>query len=132
MTHNEFQTPRSGRKHKAWGVSPRSIRIPIDQPARAGGSLNIGGWVHRDAHDFLLPVPRAPFQLHRFLGLTPPGFMLSPAPQVRFLPHEFVTSAVYGKNETRLFRIRFQLLPEVNYVRVDRARVRIIFISPNC
>src|SRR6185503_2615269 len=37
-----------------------------------------------------------------------------------------------GKNETRLFRIGFQLLSQVNDVRIDRARGRIILISPHC
>ena len=36
-----------------------------------------------------------------------------------------------GKNETRLLRIWFQLLPEMHDVRIDGARVRIIVIAPH-
>ena len=36
-----------------------------------------------------------------------------------------------GKNETWFFGVRFQFLPEVHDVRIDRARRGIIFVSPN-
>src|SRR5690349_179697 len=36
-----------------------------------------------------------------------------------------------GKNETRLFRVWFQLLSQVNDVRIDRARRGIVFVSPH-
>src|SRR5258708_4618606 len=45
--------------------------------------------------------------------------------------NELITTAMNGKNETRFLRIRFQLLPEVNNMRVDCARVRIILITPH-
>ena len=45
--------------------------------------------------------------------------------------NEFITAAVNRKNETRLLGIWFQLLPEVDDVRVDCARVGIVFITPD-
>src|SRR5215216_193059 len=46
--------------------------------------------------------------------------------------NKLITTAVNGKNKTRFFGIRFDLLSEMNDVRIDRACGRIIFISPNC
>ena len=48
-----------------------------------------------------------------------------------YLTYEFVTSAMNGEDKTRLFGIRFQLLPQVNDVRIDGARVGIAFVTPN-
>ena len=36
-----------------------------------------------------------------------------------------------GKYETRLFGIWFELLPQMNDVRINRARARIVFITPD-
>ena len=36
-----------------------------------------------------------------------------------------------GEDETRLLRIWFELLPQVNNVRIDCARVRIILVTPH-
>ncbi len=47
------------------------------------------------------------------------------------LTNKLIAGAVHGKNESWLFRIRLELLPQMNDVRVDRARVGIIFITPN-
>src|SRR5215471_9689247 len=47
------------------------------------------------------------------------------------LTNELITGAVNGKNETRLLWIRFQLLPKMHDVRVNRARVRIILVTPH-
>src|SRR5437870_1769397 len=52
------------------------------------------------------------------------------AAKPRVSADELITSAMNGKNETRLLGIRFQLLSEVNDVRIDGARVRIIFVTP--
>ena len=35
------------------------------------------------------------------------------------------------QNEPRLLRIQFQLLPEVNDVRVNRARVGVVLVPPH-
>src|SRR6185503_18656874 len=48
------------------------------------------------------------------------------------LSNKFITTAMNGKNETRLLRIRFQLLPQVNDMRVNGARGWIVFVSPHC
>src|SRR5256885_13866193 len=47
------------------------------------------------------------------------------------LTNKLIASTVNGKNETRLLRIWFQLLPQMNNVCIDRASVRIIFITPH-
>jgi hypothetical protein len=47
------------------------------------------------------------------------------------LSNEFIPTAVNGKNETWLLRIWFQLLPEMDDVRINRACVRIVFITPH-
>src|SRR5205807_6450779 len=47
------------------------------------------------------------------------------------LANKLITTAVNGKNETRFLRIWFQLLPEMNDVRVNRAGVRIVLITPH-
>src|SRR5687767_3980507 len=47
------------------------------------------------------------------------------------LSNKFVATAMNGKNKTRLFRIWFQLLSQVNDVRIDRACRRIVLVSPH-
>src|SRR5687767_3479643 len=49
-----------------------------------------------------------------------------------FLADKLITTAVNRKNEARLFRVRLELLPEMNDVRVNRARIRIVLITPDC
>src|SRR5207245_6895117 len=44
---------------------------------------------------------------------------------------ELVATAMNGKYETRFLGVRLQLLPEVNDVRVDGPRARIVFVSPH-
>src|SRR5438132_514286 len=48
-----------------------------------------------------------------------------------FSTNELIATAVDGKYETRLLGIRFQLLPEMDDVRIDCARVRIVVITPH-
>src|SRR5215216_2065338 len=45
---------------------------------------------------------------------------------------KLIATAVNGKNKTRFFGIRFELLSQMNDVRIDGARGRIILVSPNC
>src|SRR3989442_5448247 len=45
--------------------------------------------------------------------------------------NEFVATAVNSKNETRLFRVWFQLLSEMDDLRIDCPRVGIVLISPH-
>src|SRR6266446_5071351 len=45
--------------------------------------------------------------------------------------YKLITTAVHSKYETRLLRIGFQLLPEVNNVCVHCARVWIILVTPD-
>src|SRR5204863_832625 len=47
------------------------------------------------------------------------------------LSHELVTAAVNRKYEVWLLRIWFQLLPEVDDMRIDCARIRIVIVTPN-
>src|SRR5829696_3132316 len=44
---------------------------------------------------------------------------------------KLIATAVNGKNKTRLLGIWFELLSEMNDVRIDGTRGRIILISPN-
>src|SRR2546423_10463940 len=46
------------------------------------------------------------------------------------LTNKLIASTMNGKNETRLLRVWFQLLPQMNNVRIDRASVWIVFITP--
>src|SRR6202040_4449999 len=48
------------------------------------------------------------------------------------LTNEFITGTVDGKNEPRLLRIWFQLLPEMDDVRVDGACVWVVLVTPDC
>src|SRR5207253_9268317 len=45
--------------------------------------------------------------------------------------NEFIATAVNGKNETRLLRVWFQLLSEMDDVRIDCPRVGIVLITPH-
>src|SRR5438132_5307727 len=127
----DFKPARAGASIKPGASAPGQLQFRLT--SRASGQ-HYHSWL--DAYRrsrFLSPVPRAfSFSNPLLPGADAPGFMLSPAPQVRLLTHELVTSSMHGKDETRLFRYRFQLLSQVNYVRVDRAGVRIILIAPDC
>src|SRR5688572_1121268 len=49
-----------------------------------------------------------------------------------FLTDKLISTAVNRKNEARFLRVRLELLPEMNDVRVNRARIRIVLITPDC
>src|ERR1043165_6834387 len=47
------------------------------------------------------------------------------------LSDKLIATAMNGKNETWFFGIWFELLSEMNDVRIDRARGRVILVSPH-
>ena len=47
------------------------------------------------------------------------------------LSNELITSAMNGKNETRFLRIWFQLLPEMDDMRVNCPSIWIVVITPH-
>src|SRR5207253_1311255 len=116
-----------GREHKAWGVSPRSTATPRPSPRKRAKAQCLGSRVN--ISQTLSPVTRASFSIPIiFLGLTPQALRCHLLR--RFSTNELITAAVNGKNETRLLRIWFQLLPEMDDMRVHGARVWIVLITP--
>jgi hypothetical protein len=66
--HKPVHSPRSGREHKAWGVSPRSIYNETMQ-AREAGESAVARCAGSRAYFFRVP------------GAYAPGFILAPASQ---------------------------------------------------
>jgi hypothetical protein len=61
-------SPRSGRQHKAWGVSPRTKNQNVIEPAKRATAGGI--WQFQLIP--LSPAPRAPLTFpNSILGLTP-------------------------------------------------------------
>jgi len=68
-------SPRSGRQHKAWGVSPRiKDKNGIKPAERATASIRMIQ---------LPPAPRAWFNFDNEPGADAPGFMLTSAPRTK-------------------------------------------------
>jgi hypothetical protein len=80
-------SPRSGRQHKAWGVSPRIASGKVKQARGAGGSLIIWKTFRRDRYR---PLRGLDYFCFFILGLTPQALCCRPLRGLKLIVARFL------------------------------------------